>query len=84
MGILSWILVGALAGWLAGLIVKCNGIGMFMSIVVGVVGAFIGGLIMNLFGRVGITGFSLWSLLVAVIGAILLLSLVGLLNRSKA
>lgn len=84
MGILSWIIVGALAGWIAGLIMKGSGSGLFMNIIIGIVGAFIGGLIMNLIGNVGVTGFNLWSLLVAILGAILLLGIVNLFRRGSA
>lgn len=84
MGILSWVVVGALAGWIAGLIIKGSGSGFLMNIVIGIVGAFIGGLIMNLIGNVGVTGFNIWSLLVSVLGAVVLLGIVGLFRRGKA
>ena len=83
MGIIAWIVIGALAGWIAGLIVKGSGSGLFMNIVIGIVGAFIGGLVMNLIGSAGVTGFNPWSLLVAIVGAILLLGIVGLFRRSR-
>lgn len=81
MGLLSWIVVGALAGWIAGLIMKGSGSGFLMNMIIGIVGAFIGGLIMNLIGNVGVTGFNLWSLLVSVVGAIVLLAIVGLFRK---
>ncbi len=84
MGILSWIIVGAIAGWLAGLIMKGSGSGFLMNILIGIVGAFVGGLIMNLAGGVGVTGFNLWSLLVATVGSIVLLAIVGLFRRGRA
>lgn len=84
MGILSWIIVGGIAGWLAGLIMKGSGSGVFMNIIIGIVGAFIGGLIMNLIGNVGVTGFNLWSLLVALVGSVVLLAVVGLFRRGRA
>lgn len=83
MGLLSWIVVGALAGWIAGLIMKGSGSGFFMNIVIGIVGAFIGGIVMNLIGNVGVTGFNLWSLLVSVLGAIILLAIVNLVRRKQ-
>ena len=83
MGIISWIIVGGIAGWLAGLIVKGSGSGIFLNIVIGIVGAFIGGILMNLIGDVGITGFNIWSLLVALVGAIVLLLVVSLFRRGK-
>jgi uncharacterized membrane protein YeaQ/YmgE (transglycosylase-associated protein family) len=82
MGILSWIIFGALAGWLASIVTGNNArMGCIANIVVGIVGAFIGGFIMSSIGGVGITGFNLPSLLVAVLGAILLLVVVGLIQR---
>ncbi len=84
MGILSWIIVGALAGWIASMITgKNREMGAFMNILVGVVGAAIGGFIMSLIGSYGFTGFNIWSLLVATLGAVVLLLLIGLFRRKK-
>ena len=84
MGIISWIIVGGIAGWVAGLIMKGSGSGLLMNIIIGIVGAFIGGLIMNMIGNVGVTGFNIWSLLVSVLGAVILLGIVGLFRRGRA
>ena len=84
MGMFSWVLVGAVVGWIAGFIMKKRGFGLFMDIVVGVIGAFIGGLVANLFGGMGFVGFSICSLLAAAAGCSLLLCFVGLLNRNPA
>lgn len=84
MGILSWIIIGGVAGWIAGLIMKGSGGGIIMNIIIGIVGAFIGGFIMNLVGNVGVTGFNLWSFLVAIGGSIVLLFIVGLFRRGHA
>jgi len=74
MGILAWIVLGGLAGWFASMIAGNNAEqGLLGNIVVGIVGAFIGGFIFSLFGGEGITGFNVWSLVVAVLGATLLL-----------
>jgi len=82
MNILVWIIFGALAGWLASIIMKRNAqMGALANIIVGIVGAFIGGLIFNAFGVAGVTGFNLQSILVAVIGAVVLLWLVSLVRR---
>lgn len=82
MGIIGWIIIGALAGWIASMITgKNNEMGALMNIVVGIIGGFIGGLVMSLVGGVGITGFNLWSLVVACIGAIILLLLVKTFKR---
>ena len=77
MGILSWIIVGALAGWIASLIMGTNNQqGCLLDIVVGIVGAFIGGFVMNLLGFGTFTGFNLWSIIVAIIGAVILLAII--------
>ena len=82
MGILGWIIIGALAGWIASMLTGNNGkMGAGANIVVGIIGGFIGGLVMNLLGGSGITGFNLWSLLVAVIGSIILLWIVNAIKR---
>lgn len=77
MGIISWIIVGALAGWIASLIMGTNNQqGCLLDIVVGIVGAFIGGFVMNLLGFGTFTGFNLWSIIVAIIGAVILLAII--------
>lgn len=83
MNILLWIIFGAIAGWLASLIMKTNAQqGALANIIVGVIGAFIGGFLVNLFGGAGITGFNIYSLAVAVLGAIVLLFLYKTLRRT--
>lgn len=77
--ILVWILFGGLAGWIAsGLTGEGARINGWMNVAIGVLGALIGGFIFKFFGGPGVTGFNLYSLLVAVIGAIVLLWLVSL------
>lgn len=76
MGIILWIIFGALAGWIASLIMRTNGQqGAIMNVVVGIVGAIVGGIVVRLFGGTGITGFNFYSLLVAIIGAVILLAI---------
>jgi uncharacterized membrane protein YeaQ/YmgE (transglycosylase-associated protein family) len=83
MNFILWIVFGALAGWIASMIMGANArMGALANIVVGIVGAIIGGLIMNAFGAQGVTGFNLPSMLVAIIGAVVLLFLVGLVRRT--
>lgn len=78
LGILGWIILGGLAGWLASLITGARRRqGCLLDIVVGIVGAFIGGLIFNLLGGAGVTGFNAYSLLVAFVGAVILLVIVN-------
>lgn len=82
MNILVWIIFGALAGWIASIVMGRNRqMGALANIIVGIVGAFIGGWIMNQFGAAGVTGFNVNSLLVAILGAIVLLFVVGLVRR---
>ena len=82
MGILAWILFGALAGWISSLIMNTDqNQGFFLNIIVGIVGAFIGGMIMNFFGSVGVTGFNMRSFLVAVVGACVALGLLKLFRK---
>lgn len=72
--IVTWIILGGLAGWVASLITKTDGSqGILGNIVVGIVGGLLGGFIVGLFGGSGVTGFNLWSFIVALIGAIVLL-----------
>jgi uncharacterized membrane protein YeaQ/YmgE (transglycosylase-associated protein family) len=82
MNFIAWIVFGALAGWIASIIMGRNAqMGCFANIFVGIVGAVIGGFIMNYFGAQGVTGFNIPSLVVAVIGAVVLLFVVGLVRR---
>jgi uncharacterized membrane protein YeaQ/YmgE (transglycosylase-associated protein family) len=82
MNFILWIIFGALAGWIASIIMgKNKKMGAIANIVVGIVGAFIGGWIMSFFGAQGVTGFNLPSLLVAIGGAVVLLFVVGLIRR---
>ncbi len=84
MGIISWIIIGALAGWIASMITKNNSrMGAGANILVGIIGGFIGGLIMNLLGEQGVTGFNIWSLLVATGGSIVLLLIVNAFRRGS-
>lgn len=71
MGIIALLVLGGVAGWIASLIMGTDASqGIVANVVVGVIGALIGGLLFNAFGNVGVTGFNLYSLLVATIGAI--------------
>jgi uncharacterized membrane protein YeaQ/YmgE (transglycosylase-associated protein family) len=70
MGIIAWIILGALAGWIASMIMGTDARqGALANIVVGIIGAFIGGIVMRFFGQSGVSGFNLYSVVVAVVGA---------------
>ncbi len=84
MGWLAWLIIGAVAGWLASIVMKSSGRqGLLMDIVVGIVGAFIGGFLFNQFGAAGVTGFNIWSVFVAFVGAVVLLAAMRLLNGQR-
>ncbi len=83
LGIVGWIILGGLAGWIASRITGTyRRQGCLLDIVVGVVGGFVGGLIFNALGGAGVTGFNPWSLLVATVGAIILLVIVKAIRRA--
>ncbi len=73
MSIITWIVLGLIAGFIGSKIVNKTGEGMFLDIILGIAGAFIGGWLFNTFGMVGVTGLNIWSVLVSVIGAVLFL-----------
>ena len=82
MGIILWIIFGALAGWIASLIMKTDAQqGMVLNIIVGIVGAVIGGWLMSMLGSSGFSGFNLYSLLVAILGACILIAIVKAVRR---
>lgn len=85
MGVLLWILFGALAGWLASVIMNTEAShGILTDILLGIAGSILGGFIVGLIGGTGVTGFNLSSLLVAIIGAVVLIWLSRLLRGSTA
>ena len=73
MSVIGWILLGLIAGYIASVVVENSGAGMVLDILLGIVGAVVGGLVFHQFGAVGITGFNVYSMFVAVIGAIFIL-----------
>ncbi len=81
MGYIAWVVLGALSGWIASKFMgKDSEMGAFANITVGIVGAFIGGFIFNLIGASGVTGFNIWSVIVAIIGSCVLLYIVNKLR----
>ena len=73
MSILAWIILGLVAGFIASKLVNRTGSGIVMDLVLGVVGAFVGGFLFTRFGAAGVTGFNLYSILVATVGAAIVL-----------
>lgn len=80
-GIIFWLIIGAVAGWLAGVLVKGGGFGLIVDIIVGIVGAFIGGWLAGVIG-INLGGGILGSLITAVIGAVILIFVVRLFKRA--
>jgi uncharacterized membrane protein YeaQ/YmgE (transglycosylase-associated protein family) len=81
---LAWIIVGGIAGWLASMVMHSR-LGLVLDIIVGIIGAFIGGFLLNAVGVSGVTGFNIWSIVVAFIGAVVLLAALRLFsNREHA
>ncbi len=81
MSILAWIVLGLIAGFIGSKLVNHTGEGILLDILLGIVGAIVGGFLFNLAGAPGVTGLNLWSLLVAVIGAVVFLVLYHMLFR---
>src|SRR5690348_4867248 len=75
MSIVAWIILGGIAGWIGSLLINKTGEGLLRDILLGVVGAFIGGWVFTAAGSTGVTGFNLWSLFVAVVGSVIFLVL---------
>jgi uncharacterized membrane protein YeaQ/YmgE (transglycosylase-associated protein family) len=83
MGIILWIIFGALVGWIASMIMKTDAqMGAMANIIVGIIGAVIGGWIMALLGNTGVSGFNIYSFLVALLGAVVLIAIVKALRRA--
>ncbi len=81
--IIAWIIVGAIGGWLASLVVRGTGLGLLGDIIVGIIGGIIGGIIVSALGGSGVSGINIWSIIVAFIGAVVLLLIVRLFNGGR-
>jgi uncharacterized membrane protein YeaQ/YmgE (transglycosylase-associated protein family) len=84
MGVVAWLVLGLIAGFVASMLVNKQGEGMLMDIVLGIVGAVVGGFIAHLAGFSGITGFNIYSILIAVGGAVVVLIVYHALTRRSA
>ena len=86
MGIISWIILGLIAGFIGSKIVDKQGQGLWLNLVLGIVGALVGGFLFTLFGATGVTGFNLYSMIVAIVGSIVVLLIYNALtgHRSRA
>ena len=81
MSVLAWIVLGLIAGFIASKVVNKTGEGLIMDIVLGIVGAVVGGWLFTRLGYAGVTGFNIYSMLVAVVGAILVLLIYHMVVR---
>lgn len=80
MGVILWIVFGAFVGIVASMLMG-NRDGLVMDIIIGILGAVLGGWLMSLFGKGGVTGFNLYSFLVALLGAVVLIAIVRAIRR---
>lgn len=83
MSFLAWILLGLVAGFIGSKVINKSGEGLILDIVLGVVGAVVGGFLFHLVGLRGVSGLNLWSLLVAVVGAIVVLGAFHAVRRNS-
>jgi uncharacterized membrane protein YeaQ/YmgE (transglycosylase-associated protein family) len=83
MSFLAWIILGLIAGFIGSKLVNRRGEGVVLDILLGIVGAFVGGWLFTTFGRVGVTGLNLYSMVVAVIGAVVVLVIYHALSRRR-
>ncbi len=81
MGFLSWIILGLIAGFIGSKIVNKTGSGLFLDIILGIVGAIVGGFLMHLLGMAGVSGVNLYSIIVSIIGAVVVLWIYHAVNR---
>jgi uncharacterized membrane protein YeaQ/YmgE (transglycosylase-associated protein family) len=73
MGIISWIILGLIAGYIGSKIVDKQGQGLWLNMALGIIGALVGGFLFNMFGASGVTGLNIYSMIVAIIGSIVVL-----------
>ncbi len=83
MSILAWIVLGLISGFVGSKIVNRTGEGVVLDLVLGIVGAVVGGFLFNMFGTVGVTGLNLYSFIVAIIGAVVVLLIYHALFRRR-
>jgi uncharacterized membrane protein YeaQ/YmgE (transglycosylase-associated protein family) len=83
MSILAWLVVGLVAGWIGSMIVNRGGEGLIMDIVLGVIGAFVGGFLFNMLGHTGVTGINFYSIFVAAVGAVVVLLITHTVFRRR-
>jgi len=83
MSIISWIILGLIAGFVGGKIVNSEGQGFWLNIALGIVGALVGGFLFSLFGASGVTGLNIWSMIVAIVGSVVVLLIYNAVAGSR-
>jgi uncharacterized membrane protein YeaQ/YmgE (transglycosylase-associated protein family) len=84
MSVIAWIVIGLIAGFIGSKIVNREGSGIILDIVIGVIGALVGGYLFELTGHAGVTGFNLYSMFVAIVGAVVVLVVYHFIRRAVA
>jgi uncharacterized membrane protein YeaQ/YmgE (transglycosylase-associated protein family) len=84
MGIISWIILGLIAGFIGSKIVNKQGQGFWLDIALGIIGALVGGFLFSLFGATGVTGLNIWSMIVAIIGSVVVLLIYNAVSSRRA
>ncbi len=83
MGIISWIILGLVAGFIGSKIVESEGQGLWLNIALGIVGALVGGFLFDLFGASGVTGLNIYSMIVAIVGSVIVLLIYNTLTGRR-
>ena len=83
MGIISWIILGLIAGFIGSKIVDSQGQGLWLNIALGIIGALVGGFLFSLFGATGVTGLNIWSMIVAIIGSVVVLLIYNVVTGGR-
>jgi uncharacterized membrane protein YeaQ/YmgE (transglycosylase-associated protein family) len=84
MSIISWIILGLIAGFIGSKIVDRSGQGFWLDIALGIIGAIVGGFLFEFFGGTGITGLNIWSMIVAIVGSVVVLVIYNALTTRRA
>ena len=84
MSIISWIILGLIAGFIGSRIVNRQGQGFWLDIALGIIGAIVGGFLFEFFGGTGITGLNIWSMIVAIVGSVVVLVIYNALTTRRA
>ncbi|MBV9532209.1 MAG: GlsB/YeaQ/YmgE family stress response membrane protein [Bradyrhizobium sp.] len=84
MSIISWIILGLIAGFIGSKIVDRRGQGLWLDMALGIIGALVGGFLFSLFGATGVTGLNVWSMIVAIVGSIVVLLIYNAVTGSRS